>query len=325
MVKPPSDLGKFESFVKIVEALRGPDGCPWDKEQTHRTLAPYAIEESFELAEAIEGGDVREMVGELGDVLLQVVLNAEVGRQSGEFTLEDVIRGISEKMVRRHPHVFGDASLKTSAEVLNNWAKVKAAEKAEKDVASGAQSSARIAIVGAGEASTSGAMSADLPSTFDLPKALPALQRSQKIGDKTQKVGFDWPDAHGVFEKVEEEMQELRAEFARVPRGTSGTGTSASASGNGGTTGGADTAAMPSELRMALEHEIGDVLFSVAQLARHLGLDAEQSLRVANTRFESRYFKMRANVEASGRAWDTLSDAEKESAWQQAKRELTKR
>ena len=283
MVKPPSDLGKFESFVEIVEALRAPDGCPWDKEQTHRTLAPYAIEESFELAEAIESGATDEIVGELGDVLLQVVLNSVVGRQSGEFTLEDVIRGISEKMVRRHPHVFGDASLKTSKDVLNNWAKVKAAEKAGQ------------------------APAATAATAFDLPKALPALQRSHKIGDKTQKAGFDWPDAHGVFEKVEEEMQELREEFAKVARGSNA----------GGTVG-----ALPSDLRSKLEHEIGDVLFSVSQLARHLGLDAEQSLRVANTRFESRYFKMRANVEASGRGWEALSDAEKESAWQQAKRDL---
>jgi MazG family protein len=310
MVKPPSDLGKFESFVKIVEALRGPDGCPWDKEQTHRTLAPYAIEESFELAEAIEGGDVREMVGELGDVLLQVVLNAEVGRQSGDFTLEDVIRGISEKMVRRHPHVFGDVSLKTSAEVLNNWAKVKAVEKAEKGATSAA-------LGGAGRADANRDKKADAVTTFDLPKALPALQRAQKIGDKTQKVGFDWPDAHGVFEKVEEEMQELREEFARVPRDTVGAASASAATG--------EAAAISDDLRAALEHEIGDVLFSVAQLARHLGLEAEQSLRVANARFESRYFKMRANVEASGRAWDTLSDTEKESAWQQAKRELAKR
>jgi MazG family protein len=277
MVKPPSDLGKFESFVEIVEALRGPDGCPWDKEQTHRTLAPYAIEESFELAEAIETGAVSEIVGELGDVLLQVVLNSVVGRQSGEFTLEDVIRGISEKMVRRHPHVFGDTSLKTSKDVLSNWAKVKAEEKAAR-----------------GQTAS--------PDRFDLPVALPALQRSHKIGDKTQKAGFDWPDAHGVFEKVEEEMQELREEFAKVPR--------------------SGVAGLSIDLRTKLEHEIGDVLFSVSQLARHLGLEAEQSLRVANSRFEARYFKMRANVEATGRAWDSLSDTEKEAAWQQAKRDL---
>ncbi len=281
MVKPPSDLEKFESFVEIVEALRGPDGCPWDKEQTHRTLAPFAIEESFELAEAIESGSTDDIVGELGDVLLQVVLNSVVGRQAGDFTLADVIRGIAEKMVRRHPHVFGDTSLKTSGEVLQNWAKVKAAEKAGR---------------------------APL-SHFDLPKALPALQRSHKIGDKTQKAGFDWPDAHGVFEKVEEEMRELREEFAKVPRETS-------------VASDASPSALPADLRKALEHEIGDVLFSVSQLARHLGLDAEQSLRVANSRFESRYFKMRANVETSGREWDTLADADKEAAWQQAKRDL---
>jgi tetrapyrrole methylase family protein/MazG family protein len=265
MVQPPRDPHTFDAFVKIVEALRGPDGCPWDKEQTHRTLAPYAIEEAHELAESIENGDEAEMIGELGDVLLQVVLHAEIARQEGRFTIEDVIRGISEKMIRRHPHVFADVNVSSSKDVLNNWAKVKEQEKAGRPKV----------------------------QAFDLPKALPALQRAHKIGDKTQKVGFDWPDATGVFEKVEEEIGELRAEFSANPR-------------------------EPAKL----EHEIGDVLFSVSQLARHLGLDAEQALRVANTRFESRYFKMRANVEAGGLAWDTLSDGEKEAAWQQAKRDL---
>jgi tetrapyrrole methylase family protein/MazG family protein len=126
LVKPPENLDTFEAFVKIVEALRGPDGCPWDKEQTHRSLAPFAIEESFELAEAIESGHQDEIIGELGDVLLQVVLNAEIARQEGRFTLTDVVRGISEKMVRRHPHVFANVSVESSKDVLTNWAKVKA-------------------------------------------------------------------------------------------------------------------------------------------------------------------------------------------------------
>ena len=281
MVKPPENLESFGSFVKIVEALRGPNGCPWDKEQTHRTLAPFAIEESFELADAIESGDDTETIGELGDVLLQVVLHAEIARQDNRYTIEDVVRGISEKMVRRHPHVFGGSGAgsqaTTSKEVLNNWAKVKEKEKTDK-----------------GQVTK--------PTAFDLPKALPALQRAHKIGDKTQKVGFDWPDAKGVFDKVDEEIQELREEFAKLsPKGESS-----------------------AELKIALEHELGDVLFSVSQLARHLGLDAEQSLRTANSRFEKRYFHMRAKVDVSGRAWETLSDSEKEEAWQKAKLDLKK-
>ncbi len=277
MVKPPENLKTFESFVKIVEALRGPDGCPWDKEQTHRTLAPYAIEESFELAEAIESGDEAETIGELGDVLLQVVLHAEIARQEQRYNIDDVVRGISEKMIRRHPHVFAETKVESSKDVLTNWAKVKAQEKVDK-----------------GQTAK--------PTVFDLPKALPALQRAHKIGDKTQKDGFDWPDAKGVFEKVDEEIRELRDEFLKLP-----------------------VKGEPSaELKAALEHELGDVLFSVSQLARHLGLDAEQSLRTANSRFEKRYFHMRAKVEASGRVWEKLSDPAKEQAWQMTKLDLAK-
>lgn len=274
MVKPPENLDSFEAFMKVIEALLGPDGCPWDKEQTHRTLAPYAIEESFELAEAIESGDETEIIGELGDVLLQVALHAEIARLDGRYSITDVMRGISEKMIRRHPHVFADVSVNSSKDVLTNWSKVKAAEKAAK-----------------GQAPS---------SKFDLPIALPALQRAHKIGDKTAKVGFDWPDAKGVFEKVDEEIRELRAEFVQISDGKE---------------------ASP-QLLKKIEHEIGDVLFSVSQLARHLGLDAEQALRVANSRFESRYFNMRKGVEASGREWESLLDAEKEAAWQESKREL---
>lgn len=278
MVQPPSDLDSFEAFVKIVSALRGPDGCPWDKEQTHRTLVPYAIEEAFELAEAIESDSDAEVVGELGDVFLQVVLHAEIARQEGRYDIHDVLRGISEKMIRRHPHVFSDVAVGGSADVLTNWAKIKETERAGKPPKIG----------------------------FGIPRGLPALQRSHKIGDKTAKVGFDWPDAAGVFAKLDEEIGELRAEFAKL--GARG--------GRGPAPGGAGEAS--DELREALEHEVGDVLFSAAQLARHLGLDGEQALRTANARFEKRYFKMRENV---GEKWDRLSDAEKESAWQQAKRE----
>lgn len=269
MVKPPENLETFASFVKIVEALRGPDGCPWDKEQTHRSLVPFAIEETFELADAIESGDDQETVGELGDVLLQVVLHAEIARQDGRYSIDDVIRGISEKMVRRHTHVFAEVKVDSSKDVLKNWAEIKAKEKAGKPKA----------------------------KNFELPSALPALQRAHKIGDKTQRAGFDWPDAKGVFEKVDEEMLELKLEFAKI----------------------SPTSAISNDLKTKLEHELGDVLFSVAQLARHLNIDAEQALRTTNARFEKRYFHMRNHVEESGRDWAHLTDTDKENAWQATK------
>lgn len=271
LIQPPDDVRSFEALLEVVKALRGPDGCPWDKEQTHRTLAPFAIEESHELAEAIEHGDVSEIVSELGDVLLQVALNAEIGRQDGAFAIEDVIESIVTKMVRRHPHVFAQPTpasggeAKTSEQVLKNWAEIKKAERAAKGPKAGSDE-----------------------RPFDVPLSLPALSRSQKIGAKTKAVGFDWDDWRGAMEKVDEELRELKE---------------ACASGS-------------SEER---EHELGDLLFSLAQVARHLKLEAEQALRTANARFERRYASMRAFAAADGEDFDSLSTDRMEEYWRRAK------
>lgn len=271
MVHPPQDLEKFESLLQIVETLRGPDGCPWDKEQTHRTLAPYAIEEAYELAESIENGDQDEMVTELGDLLLQVIIHSEIGRQEKRFTIKDVIRAISSKMVRRHPHVFSDTKVQDSNEVLNNWSKIKAKEKAAKG---GASPTMR----------------------FDLSLSLPALFRAHKIGDKTKRLRFDWPNASEVMKKVDEELRELK-----------------------------DVLHQDGEPdRAALEHEIGDLLFSIVQLSRHLNLEAEQCLRTANARFETRFFTMKRRIEESGRNYDDLGPDELEKAWQDTKAHLSR-
>lgn len=276
MVQPPKDLRNFEGLLKVVEALRGPDGCPWDKEQTHKSLTPFAIEEAHELAEAIEAGDESEMIKELGDVLLQVVLHSEIARQEKRFDIHDVIYAISEKMVRRHPHVFGgpkgQTKVETSAEVLTNWAAIKEAEK---------------------KAATAGQAK---ETRFDIPLALPALARSQKIGEKTKRQRFDWSHATEVLMKVDEELAEVRAEMDKE----SGDPTK----------------------RAALESEIGDLLFSVAQLARHLGYDAEQTLRKANSRFENRFFKMKNNFVESGRDYDKATSEQLEDAWKTVKAQL---
>jgi tetrapyrrole methylase family protein/MazG family protein len=264
MVCPPKDLRTFDSLLEIVKSLRGRDGCPWDKEQTHRSLTPYVIEEAHELAEAIEQGDKKEMISELGDVLLQVVLHSEIGRQEKTFDVSDVIYAISEKMVRRHPHVFSDVAVKDSKEVLSNWAEIKEQEKKGKG--------------------------ATAPTKFEIPTALPALTRSQKIGDKTKKVRFDWSSPREVLAKVDEELAEVKEEMDK-----------------------------PKLSAAALEHEIGDLLFTVAQLARHLGLEAEQCLRSANARFENRYFKMRKAIEDGGQRFDDLSLDELEQAWRDVK------
>ncbi len=261
MPKAPKKLDEFASLVKVVEALRGPKGCPWDKEQTHATLSRYAVEEAFELAEAIDTGDSTMIRDELGDVLFQVVLHAEIARQESRFDIAQVIAGLNEKMIRRHPHVFADVKVDSSAQVLDNWSAIKAQEK---------KSLGR------------------KPLSFDIPTGLPSLLRSQKIGEKTKNVDFDWKDASQCWPKIREEIVELEAAIA------AGSSTE-------------------------IEAELGDVLFSLAQLARHLHLDSEQALRKTNQRFEARYLRMQELVVAEGLDWKSLCDELKEKYWKRAK------
>ncbi len=266
MPKPPENLRDFSSLVKVVENLRGPDGCPWDKEQTHRSLTPYALEEACELAEAIESGDSSEMVSELGDLLLQVVLHAEIARQEGVASIEDVVESINQKMIRRHPHVFSNTEVSGSDEVLKNWDQIKAQEKAAKPLRDG---------------------------EFEVPRSLPALSRSYKIGKKTKKTGFDWQEPTEVFAKLTEEYGEVKEVLD-----------------NNGS-------------QEELEHEIGDLLFATAQLARHLKIDPEQALRATNQRFEKRYAKMLDYCDRAQKSFLSLSTEEKEELWKRAKKEET--
>jgi tetrapyrrole methylase family protein/MazG family protein len=257
-------LTEFKTLVEIVAKLRGPDGCPWDKEQTQKSLAQYAVEEAFELAEAIEKNDPKEVREELGDFLFQVILQAQVAQDEGLFSLLEVIKSLNEKMIRRHPHVFGDVDAKTTQEVWKNWDKLKALEKKDQP-----------------------------KPIFGHPTALPALQAASKIGSKTKRLQFDWQKPEEVFEKVQEEVSELQEELQK-----------------------------PQMSIEALEHEIGDVLFSVAQLARHLNLEPEQSLRSANRRFMSRFEEV---LRLSGKTieeFPSLDSSEKEELWKQAKERL---
>ncbi|MNK26223.1 Nucleoside triphosphate pyrophosphohydrolase/pyrophosphatase MazG [compost metagenome] len=271
MAKIPSNLRHIESLVEIVSQLRGPEGCPWDKEQTHQTLTQYAIEETHELVEAIEApveGPAKEakMKDELGDVLFQVILHSQLAQERGSFDIHDVIQNVSEKLVRRHPHVFGDTAVADSAEVIRNWEVIKKQEaEAKKDSS---------------------------PYALNVPP-LPALQRAYKIGKRTQKLQFDWEDAEGAMLKVEEEFAELRE-------------------------------ALDEESEPEIYHELGDVLFSLAQLGRHLEMEPEQVLRKANQRFEARFNLM---VEIAGREgldFNALNMDEKEVLWQKAKVEFKK-
>lgn len=270
MTKPPKDTHSFQSLVEVVATLRGPDGCPWDKEQNHKSLTQHAIEEAHELAEAIDGGRRSEVIEELGDLLLQVVLHAEIAHQEGTFSLSDVIHGIVEKLIRRHPHVFGDVKVEDSAEALRNWAKIKAAEKKS--------------------ATEKAEPTVSSPFT-SIPQTLPALIRAQKIGSKTVRFHFDWPNPWQVIEKIEEELEEVKEALRN------------------------------SDLHQQ-QKELGDLLFTVVQLARHLNFDAEQSLRMTNKKFEKRFMKMHQLVADDKKIFTELATTELELYWQKAKAEL---
>jgi tetrapyrrole methylase family protein/MazG family protein len=246
--------------------LRSPTGCPWDREQTHRTLVPYLIEESFELAEAIEQDDDREICEELGDVLLQIVFHSQLATERGKFSVADVIDGLANKMVRRHPHVFGDTAVSGVDDVWKNWDQLKATE----------------------------ASAAKRPSKLDgVPKGLGALQRSQKMQDKAARVGFDWPDIAGVADKLVEELREL-AEARADAKG-------------------------PASEDAHVREEFGDVLFTIVNFARRLGLDAESALREATEKFYRRFTLMEGEALRAGRDLREMSPAELDALWMHAK------
>lgn len=261
MPKAPVSLEKFDSLMKIVAELRGPEGCPWDKEQDHKSLAPYAVEEIYELVEALELEDDKKLKEELGDVLFQVVLHSQLASERKAFTIQDVLSTLNEKMVRRHPHVFSDTQVANIDEVWKNWEKIK---KTEKDPKS---------------------------KPIDIPETIPALQRAYKIGVKTQKMGFDWSNPSDVLEKVKEELREVEVELQQK------------------------------NLKL-LDQEIGDLLFSVAQLARHCGFEPEQTLRSANRKFLNRFEAMYRICEKKGHSFENLSSAEKENLWIEVKEKL---
>ena len=276
---PPSastTAEKFVRFVEIVRSLRNPQfGCPWDLEQTHLSLRPYLIEEAYEVLEAIDAGIDKPLADELGDVLLQVVLHAQVADDRGAFAIDQVLDAVSEKMIRRHPHVFGDVAVANSGEVLRNWEKIKSDER----LAEGASEEKKSLLAG-------------------VPPAMPALLRAQRLGEKAAKVSFDWSTVTEVRAKVAEELAELDVEVAAL-----------------------GSTVDPSAARTRVEEELGDLLFSVCQLARWLGVNAEESLRSASGRFVSRFESMEALAE---RPMSELSSVEMEALWERAKALLDK-
>ena len=272
-----ADVGKsLAELLAVMAALRTPGtGCPWDLEQTFRTIAPYTIEEAYEVADAIERQDMADLKDELGDLLLQVVYHARIAEEQDAFAFGDVAEAITAKMIRRHPHVFGTESERAEGVAPGFWERIKAAERAE-------------------------ALPAGAPEQSILegvPAGLPALARALKLQNKAAKVGFDWPSLGPVFDKLKEELQELEEAL------TLGDG---------------------NFRRARIEEEFGDLLFVMANVARHLKLDPEASLRAANEKFIRRFQAVERKLAEDGRTPIQSTLAEMDRLWDEAKADETK-
>jgi MazG family protein len=260
----------FDDLVSVMARLRAPGGCPWDAEQTYRSLSQYLLEEAHETFDAIqeadETGDTAHLKEELGDLLLQVVFHSTIGAERGDFTIDDVAAGVTEKLVLRHPHVFGDAKLEKAQDVLDNWDELKAAER-----------------------KASGKVEKERTSILDeVPKSFPSLLEALKITKKAAKVGFDWENAEQIFEKVDEETAELKA-------------------------------AMESRDAISIEEEIGDLLFAVVNLARHLDVEPETALRRTNLKFRNRFAHIERSVKGRGDSLENTSLEQMDELWNEAK------
>jgi|SRR5271165_6306894 len=290
---------RFERAVAIMERLRAPGGCPWDREQTFDSIKPYTLEETYEVIEAIDNRDWDELPGELGDLLLQVLFYSEMGKEQGTFSIDDVLDRLSGKLVDRHPHVFGDAKADTATEVKRNWEALKVEERKKRLEAGAAEGSAA--------AKTAPSILAGISSS------MPSLLEAQKLSSRAAQVGFDWSDMKGLFDKLAEETEELRQHLREFPapgpqpegRGVAGSGRQR----------------VPEDLRARLEGEVGDLFFVLVNIARYLSLDPESALRNTNRKFRRRFEWMERRLHERGATPENVSMEELESLWQQAKQQ----
>lgn len=290
---------RFERAVQIMARLRAPGGCPWDREQTFDSIKPYTLEEAYEVLEAIDNRDWDELVGELGDLLLQVLFYAEMAQEQGSFSIDQVLDTLSDKLIRRHPHVFGDVQANTSADVLRNWEALKAEEKKKRLAAGGGK---RDSYQAPPQSVLAGVSS-----------GIPALLEAFKLSSRAAHVGFDWPDIEGLFQKLVEETSELREQLKLFPE----PGPRPHARGIAG----ADGQKVPQELRARLEDEVGDMFFVLVNIARYLSLDPESALKKTNRKFKRRFQAMEEQLRAQGKEPQQASLDELENLWQQAKRQ----
>lgn len=255
-----SDIGKkFEELVEIIDRLRAPDGCPWDREQTNQSLLPYFIEEAYELIESVDEENWDTVKEELGDLLLHVVFQASIGEDDGKFKLEDSLTNVNEKLVRRHPHVFGDVQADAAFHAKQNWESQKHKEKRRKSRLDG------------------------------VPKNLPALVQAQRLQQKASYAGFDWDNIDRVWDKVYEEIEELKE-------------------------------AQSNDLKDHIAEEIGDVLFALVNLSRYLDIPAEDALRQTNQKFTSRFSKVEEGIKAQGKELEDATLKEMDAIWELAKK-----
>lgn len=265
MISCPEPGKQIQRLRAIMHRLRAPGGCPWDAEQTHESLVSNLIEETYETVAAIKSGDDENLQEELGDLLLQVVFHAELAEEDGRFNLDEIARGISDKLVRRHPHVYGDSKVGNTEGVLSQWEDIKRAEKGHEEK----------------------------PYLHGVGKGLPALLRSAKLQKKASKVGFDWPNAAGIIEKIEEEFSEVKEELAKHTEGETPT--------------------------PELQAEIGDLLFIVTNLARKLGVDPEVALEGTNEKFLYRFAAIEKGLKAEGIPLGQASAQQMDIHWDAAK------
>jgi MazG family protein len=260
MINCPEQAKQIDRLRAIMHRLRAPGGCPWDAEQTHESLLPNLVEETYETVDTIKRGDWEHLREELGDLLLQVVFHSELAEEAGRYSFDDVARVVSEKLVRRHPHVYGNSAVLDTDSVLSQWDEIKRQEKGDEEK----------------------------PYLHGVGKGLPALLRAAKLQKKAAKVGFDWPDNEGVMDKIREELSEVEAELASGDKDR-------------------------------LSEEIGDLLFSVVNLARKQKLDPEIILESTNCKFEERFDSMDRALQQDGKDLESASLDEMESSWQAAK------
>lgn len=270
----------FAKLVALQARLRAPNGCPWDREQTHQSLRKFLIEETYEVLDAMDSGDPRKFSSELGDLLLQVVFHANIAEASGRFTISDVIESVHEKMIRRHPHVFGNVKASTPAAVLKNWEQIKVSERASE------RSEKAQAI-----ASSTTKSPTDESILSGVPRSLPGALEAYQLTRRASRVGFDWENLAGIFDKLDEERREIES----VVLATSG------------------------KPAPHLEEEVGDLLFASVNIARFLGVDPEIALKSANRKFKKRFQWMESAAVLEGRRFVDLPRTRMEELWDQSK------